>query len=703
MSPERSDGGVRILDAAAAGLFAAHASLRLSLKGGDEAWGANLFAHLLVPLAAAAWLAARALERRLEWRLTGFELPLAALAAVALITSFGASFRLAALDGAAGLCSAALAIPLAVHLFGPERRSTFFALLASIAVVAVLYGAVQYVQLGDLPSTPEAAEKVRQAHDGGEFAGRLYAREPWSTFGGISNTFGGFLVLALPFLAGIALDSKSMPLKIAALAVTGIGAFCLWATGSLGAWVASVGGAAAFGLLLVIRRWPASRRPVIAVALAGAAILAALVRVSPPRSESMEIRDVYWDAAILVAKDHPFGIGPANFEDYYYAYKDDRQEEVRQVHNDYLQVLAELGVPGLLAFLALLGVLFFKATQSPAPPSEPGPFPKPVAIGLGLGWIVAFGLQNTFGDAGVALLMTAAGAGAFVLARKAGFGDLTRIGLMAGLAAAAVHFLVDFDFTDPGFRHYFFLALAAAALATRLEAPNATGAAVPAVAAGVLFLITLPLAGVVAPRFLEADEHQAAAAQATGAEANLHWEAAGELNRLDPKPVLQRALADRGEMAVSILEDAIRRRPRYPTLYARLAETLEALAYRSPATGLDAAAAESILRDAERHARRAVELYPTSAHHRYLLGRILDASGQDEAAAAQFREALRLGDLARRVPRLDLDGLQKAVAALKTGDSMKRAVEIYRQGRKVPRADLAPVEKSIVDAAADSK
>ena len=34
---------------------------------------------------------------------------------------------------------------------------------------------------------------------------------------------------------------------------------------------------------------------------------------------------------------------------------------------------------------------------------------------------------------------------------------------------------------------------------------------------------------------------------------------------------------------------------------------------------------------------------------------------------------------------------------------MRRAVEVYRQGRPSRRADLAPVEKSIVDAAADSK
>ena len=117
MTTGRSDGGAaRLLDGAALGLFAAHAALRLSLGGGDGSWGANLAAHLLVPLSAAVCLTARALERRLPWRLSGFEIPLAALAALSLITSFGAPYRLGALDGTAGWCAAALAVPLAIHL-----------------------------------------------------------------------------------------------------------------------------------------------------------------------------------------------------------------------------------------------------------------------------------------------------------------------------------------------------------------------------------------------------------------------------------------------------------------------------------------------------------------------------------------------------------------------------------------------------------
>ncbi|HZL71574.1 MAG TPA: hypothetical protein VFC86_03880, partial [Planctomycetota bacterium] len=161
----------------------------------------------------------------------------------------------------------------------------------------------------------------------------------------------------------------------------------------------------------------------------------------------------------------------------------------------------------------------------------------------------------------------------------------------------------------------------------------------------------------------------------------------------------------RAELAIAMLEDAIRRRPRYPTLHARMAEIQEALSrhLKLSAAGIEMAASEALLLEAERHARRAVELYPTSAYHRYLLGRILDESGQE--GASEFREALRLSALAVRVPRLRLDGLQTAVATAKTGGTTEQAVAIYSKQRRkrVAAALLAPVEQSIVDAAGESK
>ena len=744
MTPERADpGAARILDASALGLFAAHAALRLSLRGGDDSWGANLVAHLLVPLSAAVWLAARALERRMPWRLTGFEIPLVALAALSLITSFGAAHRLGALDGAAGLCAAALSVPLVVHLFGPAGRNALLSVLLSVATVVVVYGAIQWVQLEELQGTVEARQAKAAASDEGELAGRIGAREPWSTFNGYPNTFGGFLVLALPFAIGVAFDSKSLAVRWILLLLAALGIFDLSRTGSAGAWVAAIASGMAFAILGVIRRRPDWKKPTLLACGSAVALIGALAVAGPlspnalaKRSEAIAIRDVYWDAAVHIAKDHHFGVGMNNFKDHYFDHKDDRQEEVAKVHNDYLQILVELGVLGLAAFAGLLIITGFKALGPPT--SEPSgsldAFRLPLGVGLVAGWLAAYGFQGAFGDAMTALALATAGAAAYALVlRKAEFGDLARIGLIAGLVGAAVHFLVDFDLPDPGFRHYFFLSLGALALVSRIESPSTAGLAVPAAGAIVLFIIAVPLAGLVAPRFLEAEDHATRAVVAAGQnrfdEADVEWEASAAANPLDEEPVFKRAMSEYSrwiakgevdatpennrpaELAITLLEEALRRRPRSASLEARSAEIKEAFSRRTARSGsnVDVAFGEGLRREAERHARRAVELYPTSADHRYLLGRILDASGQTEAAAAEFREALRLSALAKRVPRLALDGIQAAFATLKTGGSREQAIAIFVEWRRTHPGwrfrlpYLAPGEKSIVDAAPDSK
>jgi hypothetical protein len=730
MTPGPSDGrAARLLDALALGLFAAHAAFRLSLRGGDGSWGSNLYAHLLVPFAAVVWLTARALDRRLPWRLSGLEIPLAALAAIALISTFGASYRLAAMDGTAGWCAAILAVPLALHLFGPEGRASLVGLMTALTAVIALFGCIQYVDLGDLQNSPTLANALAAAEDAGELEGRVRAREPWSTFNGYPNTFAGFLVLALPLIIGAALDARSKATTVAAVVIAAAGGFGLSVSGATGAAVAAVAAAAAFALLAAARKWPAWRRRLLIGAGAAVGVAVLLVSAGPlspnalaKRSEAIAIRDVYWDAALRVSKDHPFGVGLNNFQDYYYDHKDERQEEVRQVHNDYLQVLSELGIPGLLAFLALLSAAVFVALKPSA--AEPVSFPPrwPLMIGLFIGWFAAFGLQGTFGSFEAVVALGAVGLGTYwIFSRAPAGGDFTRIGLAAGLAGAAVHFMVDFDLTDPAFRHFFFLTLAAAAVSARLELPSIAGKTAPAILAAVLFLLVIPLAAAVAPRFLQSEEHARDAAEAEAIrkqdEADASWEAAAAANVLDPDPSVHRGLREfqrwasdpdprRGQLAITALEEGLRRRPRSAAIESRLAEVHEALARTMTSRGagsLEAAEAAAHQADAERHARRAVELYPTRAYHRYLLGRILDEGDQD--GAEEFREALRLSSLAVRVPRLRLDGLQAAVATMRTGGTREQAVALYveRPRKRIAAALLAPVEKSIVDAAADSK
>ena len=66
-------------------------------------------------------------------------------------------------------------------------------------------------------------------------------------------------------------------------------------------------------------------------------------------------------------KDHPLGVGAGNWPFLYPLYYNrlaqkgfNRKKQIRKVHNDYIQYLAELGFPGFLAFIGLLFLSFKK-------------------------------------------------------------------------------------------------------------------------------------------------------------------------------------------------------------------------------------------------------------------------------------------------------------------------------------------------------
>ena len=107
--------------------------------------------------------------------------------------------------------------------------------------------------------------------------------------------------------------------------------------------------------------------------LAGAAalvgvVLTALAFWSPLVNESVErkgkiaeqntaARIAFWDAALRMSYDHPLvGVGPARYGEESQTYLGERPSQLEKpaAHNSYLEIMAELGAPSLLAFLAYL-------------------------------------------------------------------------------------------------------------------------------------------------------------------------------------------------------------------------------------------------------------------------------------------------------------------------------------------------------------
>ena len=130
-------------------------------------------------------------------------------------------------------------------------------------------------------------------------------------------------------------------------ALVGLAAVVLWAVatrrtrlGGVVAGVIVVGGV----LLLAFTLW----RPLIDERLAAKSVVA---------QANVESREAYWRAALNMAADHPLlGVGPGRYgiESKSYILNDPINITEPVVHNSYLEVLAEGGVPTLIAFLALI-------------------------------------------------------------------------------------------------------------------------------------------------------------------------------------------------------------------------------------------------------------------------------------------------------------------------------------------------------------
>jgi len=185
------------------------------------------------------------------------------------------------------------------------------------------------------------------------------------------NVIAGYLVLLSPFSLARALEAPpaqgrdtSTLLRLIAGLVWCASMACLWLTGSRAGLAAGVVGAA----LLLVLRWPRVALRVAPILIVAGAALAWRVNwaqagdalLAAGTVGGLDVRMEIWSRALYIAQDFAFtGLGFGCFEpvvELMYPLFLVRAGTTTHAHNLFLQVAVDLGLPGLVAYLSLLGL-----------------------------------------------------------------------------------------------------------------------------------------------------------------------------------------------------------------------------------------------------------------------------------------------------------------------------------------------------------
>jgi len=531
---------------------------------------------------------------------------------------------------------------------------------------------------------------------------------------GLSNVFGGLLILPALAATGLALDKLrwarqagrgrkprepgEIPLPLLAAALTLAPAGLAWAGVLLSRSKGAIGAGLA-GLLLALPMWiypdffRHHRRKLLVASLLALLLIVGGIAAYGLRHHSLpgrsfQVRWEYWQGAVSIVREHPLlGVGPANFGDAYLLHRlPAAAEATKTPHNLLLEAAAQYGLPGGLLFLLLLGWMIVAATrpwpqpQTSQPDELAGDDAAKLGAGALAGWAALLGgaivLMRAIwiGMATPAVLLMEAilPAGAFVLffvvAAWAGGAvgrlALGRIGLIAALIGFVLHNLLEYTLWMPATATLCWVAAAACAAPGSAQDRRQTPA----------FSAQPP--GGHAARWLIA----AAAGAALLLAGELLWE-----------PVYQRTLALRAAQQAYSLDQI-----------PQAQQWLQAAVQADPLDGSAASVLARLLYGhspaAVQYARAAFQRQPNSGHAA-ILARVLrlEEAGQSEALE-MARKAVDLDPMDVRT-RL---GYAEALVAAGQPDEAARQIRIIRQIDDARPADsdlrLTPKELERLDA-----
>ncbi len=175
------------------------------------------------------------------------------------------------------------------------------------------------------------------------------------------NVLAEYLILCLPFMLAVLMARKEIPYKLAALVLGGSAGLCLIFTWSRGAWLGILFGVLVYFLIvsrktMVFMAFGLCAVPFLPFVLP-ASITSRFLSIGNLKDTSTNYRVNIWKAAVRMARDYfwsGIGVGTSAFANVYPEYSLAGIEGAPHSHNLYLQILVEVGIFGLVAFLTVI-------------------------------------------------------------------------------------------------------------------------------------------------------------------------------------------------------------------------------------------------------------------------------------------------------------------------------------------------------------
>jgi len=172
------------------------------------------------------------------------------------------------------------------------------------------------------------------------------------------NLLAGFLVTMIAIGASMGYKAVTIKGRAALFGLVTMFGICLLLTYSRGAWLSVLAVIGVYGMLCNRKIfWLLILLPV-AVFFGHDAVLERIMSIINPTDTSSTLRIALWESTIAMIMDKPLlGIGWGSYWLVYPEYDffiNNAEVKIFHAHNMYLNIAAEIGIPGLITFLALM-------------------------------------------------------------------------------------------------------------------------------------------------------------------------------------------------------------------------------------------------------------------------------------------------------------------------------------------------------------